>query len=177
VPSPNGEVIAFVSNRQAVPDAQRPFHDRDKDVWLMSTAGRWPVRLTDNQGGDFCPCWSPDGRYLMYAAAADRTASHLRVIDVSDVVAAYASGEQHQVERAAAAIRTEALPLDRTDLKAEINAVRKNKTFVTFLMPEKWVASAYPSGYFGLERYPHWVCPKHATRDTVQIDSLQTETV
>ena len=169
-PSPDGKLIAFVSNRQFKSDPDRPFKDRDKDVWLMKADGSWPVRLTDNQGCDFCPCWSPDGRYLMYTSATDRTACHLRVIDLTAVNEAFAGSDQQAVEKAAKAIRTEPIDLDRDPLKAEIDA-RRYTTFVTSWMPEKWIAGLYPTEYFGLERSPHWVGSSRSSFPNTQLDA------
>jgi hypothetical protein len=77
------------------------------------------------------------------------------LIDVSDVLSAYASDNEQKVEGAAKSLRTDAVDMDREDLKAEIGA-RRHTTLVTSWMPESWVASCYPSGYFGLERNPDW---------------------
>ena len=176
VPSPDGKLIAFVSNRQLNSDADRPFEDRDKDIWLMAADGGWPVRLTKNQGADYCPSWSPDGEYLVYAAGDDRTACHLRVLDVSDVTAAFAARDQNRVEKAARAIRSEAISLDRDPLKEDIGA-RRYTTIVTFWWPEKWVKSCYPHEYFGLERYPHWVADPTTAMSVNNLSPAHAETV
>ena len=155
VPSPDGQFIAFCSNRQLVPDPDRPFTDRDKDIWLMCSDGSLPVRLTANQGADYAPCWSPDGNYLLYTASDRSTVCHLRLMDVSEVLTAYRSGDPEQVEKAAADLREDTVEVDRTELKADIDAKRRT-TLITSWMPDSWVSSCYPSGYFGLERNPHW---------------------
>lgn len=164
VASPDGEFIAFCSNRQHVANGDEPFADRDKDIWLMRTDGSWPVRLTENQGADFSPCWSPDGNYLLYTASDNRNECHLRVVDVSAVLAAYASGNQQLVDDAANGLRADKIEMDRADLQAEIGAQRTT-SLLTSWMPDSWVKSCYPSGYFGLERNPHWV----AARETAGV--------
>ena len=162
-PSPNGKLVAFVSNRQETPDASQPYKDRDRDLWMMTIEGELAVKLTDNQGADFAPCWSPCGNYLLYTADGAKNECHLRVLDVEDLVAAYQSGDQQTVEKAANRLREEALQLDRDPLKAEINAHR-HSTFLTSLLPESWVKSCYPSGYFGLERNPAWTGVRVSSR-------------
>lgn len=154
-PSPDGSLIAFVSNRQFKPNPGKPFEDRDKDVWLMTTDGEHPVRLTENQGADYSPCWSPCGQYLLYTADENRKECRLRVLRIADVVKAYASGDQKSIERAASHLRAKAVELDREPLKAEIHAER-HATFLTMWLPESWLTSCYPPGYFGLERNPAW---------------------
>ncbi|WP_197528686.1 TolB family protein [Aeoliella mucimassa] len=154
-PSPDGSVIVFVSNRQETPDPSQPYKDRDKDLWMMTSQGELLVKLTENQGADYSPAWSPCGNYLLYTADDHRSDCHLRVLDVSQLVEAYQSGDQATVEQAASRLRTEAVQLDRDPLKAEVNATR-HATFLTSLLPDSWMKSCYPAGYFGLERNPDW---------------------
>lgn len=158
VQSPTADLIAFVSNRQINPIPGKKFSDRDKDLWLMRMDGTYPVKLTTHQGCDFCTCWSPDGSHILYASNEDRSASHLRVLDVSELVAAYQADDAHRIINAADRLRSEPIDLNREPLKNEIGAKRKT-TFVTQWLPEKWVEACYPPGFFGQERYPHWVDP------------------
>lgn len=158
VASPCGTLVAFISNRQMPENTAKPFADRDKDIWLMSADGSNEVRLTSNQGCDQCVCWSPCGTKMMYSTDNSSGRSHLRIMDVSAVVEAFASGDSNAIEKAASRIRDEEVQLDRNALKAEIDATR-NATFLTQMLPEKWFESAYPAGYFGHERFPHWVNP------------------
>ena len=55
--SPDGKMIAFVSNR----------NKGRNQIWVIHAEGRNPVRLTDG-GSDSYPDWSPDGRKIAYAA-------------------------------------------------------------------------------------------------------------
>lgn len=165
-PSPDGALIAFVSNRQETPDANNPYKDRDKDIWMMTKQGELAVKLTENQGADYSPCWSPCSNYLLYTADDNRKDCHLRVLDVSDVAKAYATGDLRAVERAAGYVRTQAVALDREPLKAEVGA-RRHATFLTTWLPESWMTSCYPAGYFGLERNPAWTAVRVSSSNSV----------
>ena len=63
--SPDGRSIAFVSNRTEDPDA-----NSNSDIWVVSASnsdeGETLLRLTDYQGGDSQPAWSPDGEWITY---------------------------------------------------------------------------------------------------------------
>ena len=63
--SPDGERIAFVSNRTEDPDA-----NSNTDVWVVAAdntdEGGTLVRITDYPGADGSPAWSPDGTTLAY---------------------------------------------------------------------------------------------------------------
>ena len=63
--SPDGSKIAFSSNRTEDPDA-----NSNSDVWVVSAnntdKGGTLVRITDYEGGDGSPTWSPDGRWIAY---------------------------------------------------------------------------------------------------------------
>lgn len=153
--SPDGSLVAFCSNRQEEADGNRPFNDRDKDIWLMTIDGKYPVKLTQNQGADFSPSWSPNGQRLIYCADGPKDNCHLRLLDVAAVVEAFASGDRDRIEQAAARALSEAIELERDALKNEVGA-KRNSTFLSALLPESWVKSLYPADYFGLERNPHW---------------------
>jgi Tol biopolymer transport system component len=53
--SPGGDQIAFESNR-----------DGNFDVWLVSSSGGEPRRITDLAGTYKVPEWSPDGRQIAF---------------------------------------------------------------------------------------------------------------
>jgi dipeptidyl aminopeptidase/acylaminoacyl peptidase len=63
--SPDGRLLAFVSNRTADQDA-----NYDSNVWVVAAdnpdKGRTLVQLTTNPGEDEQPTWSPDGRWVAY---------------------------------------------------------------------------------------------------------------
>jgi dipeptidyl aminopeptidase/acylaminoacyl peptidase len=62
--SPDGRWVAFASNRSDDPDA-----NSNTDLWVVPSDAEKvesPRRLTDYQGGDGNPAWSPDGRWIAY---------------------------------------------------------------------------------------------------------------
>jgi Tol biopolymer transport system component len=63
--SPDGSKIAFSSNRTEDPDA-----NSNSDIWVVSATntdmGGTLVRITDYEGGDGGPTWSPDGEWIAY---------------------------------------------------------------------------------------------------------------
>lgn len=158
-PSPDGKLIAFCSNRQHEEDANNPYADRDKDIWLMRADGAMAVRLTENQGADYSPCWSPDGDHILYTASDTSEVCHLRVMDVSGVRAAFATGDHDAVRKAAGRLRHTKVSYDRSGMEAEIGAQR-HTTLFTAWMPDHWLKGVYPKGYFGRERNAHWVATR-----------------
>lgn len=58
--SPNGDVIAFESERAGV-----------RDIWLTRPDGREPRNLTPGPAAETDPAWSPDGRRLAFARGGD----------------------------------------------------------------------------------------------------------
>ncbi len=63
--SPDGSVLAFVSNRTDEPDA-----NYNTDIWLVKPDVPYeeqkPIRVTVNPGSDDEPIWHPDGERLAY---------------------------------------------------------------------------------------------------------------
>jgi Tol biopolymer transport system component len=62
--SPKGDVIAF--NRMA-PDPR--FKYDEFDIWSIHPDGTGLKRLTDSEGNDAHPAWSPDGRYILWSSS------------------------------------------------------------------------------------------------------------
>ncbi len=63
--SPDGSRIAFASNRTDDPDA-----NSNSDIWVVAAnntdKGGTLTRITDYEGGDGSPTWSPDGNWIAY---------------------------------------------------------------------------------------------------------------
>lgn len=68
--SPDGQLIAFVSNRTEEPDG-----NSNTDIWVVSAdspdAGATLRQVTTNPGSDSSPAWSPDGQTLAYVTVTD----------------------------------------------------------------------------------------------------------
>ena len=67
--SPDGERIAFVSNRTAEPDA-----NYNTDIFTVSADGSNLVKLSRNPGEDRSPVYSPSGDHIAYVSAVDTDA-------------------------------------------------------------------------------------------------------
>ena len=64
--SPDGERIAFVSNRTAEPD-----FNRNADIWTVSASGGEAERFSGGPGTDAAPRWSADGSWLAFRGNSD----------------------------------------------------------------------------------------------------------
>ena len=74
--------IAFSSNK-----------DGDSEIYLMNVDGTSLVQLTENEGVDYLPSWSPDGRKLAFVS--DRTGEteiYVMAIDGSGLIVQLADG-------------------------------------------------------------------------------------
>ncbi len=86
--SPDGKLIAFVSNRSSNADA-----NDNRDIWLVSAdisdKGQTLRQVTTNPGADYAPAWSPDGRMLAYITVMEPeiiwyATNHLAVVSLHD---------------------------------------------------------------------------------------------
>ncbi len=55
--SPDGDQIAFISNR-----------DGNFEIYVMDSDGSDPVRLTNSVDEDYSPRWSPDGSRIAFGS-------------------------------------------------------------------------------------------------------------
>ena len=65
--SPDSSRIAFVSNRTG----HEFDNDHNSDVWVIPAAGGSLAKISDHQGPDRNPRWSPDGRRIAFLGSAD----------------------------------------------------------------------------------------------------------
>lgn len=68
--SPDGERLAFTSNRTAEPDS-----NSNRDIWVVSANASNPgaelLQITTNPGSDSSPAWSPDGNTITYVTVTE----------------------------------------------------------------------------------------------------------
>lgn len=68
--SPDGQLIAFTSNRTEEPDS-----NSNSDIWVVAVdnpyAGATLLQVTTNPGSDSSPAWSPDGNYITYVTVTE----------------------------------------------------------------------------------------------------------
>ncbi len=64
--SPDGNRIAFVSNRTDEPD-----FNRNSDIWVVSAEGGPAERFSGGPGTDAAPRWSHDGEWLAFRGNSD----------------------------------------------------------------------------------------------------------
>lgn len=64
--SPDGDRIAFVSNRTSEPD-----FNRNTDIWIAPATGGEAERFSGGPGTDAAPRWSRDGRWLAFRGNSD----------------------------------------------------------------------------------------------------------
>lgn len=65
----DGSKIAFVSGNRSFVFAHYIGNLAPCSIWLVSTKGGTPVRVTDDKSLNVSPAWMPDGRHLLYVSS------------------------------------------------------------------------------------------------------------
>jgi dipeptidyl aminopeptidase/acylaminoacyl peptidase len=80
--SPDGKWIAYAASKAAAQESifTDISNDRDSDIFVIATTGGVARKLTTNPSTDANPQWSPDGKWIAYAANTDSWASKTDVM-------------------------------------------------------------------------------------------------
>ena len=79
--SPDGELIAFVSDREG-----------NNDIYVMNRSGDNIILISDGEGTASHPRWSPDGRQIAFLLEAEEGISKVYLSNVEDAQAHRANG-------------------------------------------------------------------------------------
>ena len=74
--SPDGRWVAFT-----VAQLDQKKDESDTDIYMVSTAGGDPIRVTTSEKSERSPRWSPDGRYLAFLSSRDDKKSQVWLLD------------------------------------------------------------------------------------------------
>jgi Tol biopolymer transport system component len=66
--SPDGQSIAFVSDREG---REAALQELEQDIFVMASDGSQVTRLTESEGRDTSPNWSPDGCQIAFVSERD----------------------------------------------------------------------------------------------------------
>lgn len=64
--SPDGKTISYTTNYTGKENDYTKF-----DIWTVPSEGGEPRQITDREGGEYNPTWSPDGKYILFTASLD----------------------------------------------------------------------------------------------------------
>src|SRR6187200_815728 len=74
--SPDGQWIAYT-----VSTLDRKEDSSDTDIFMVSTDGGAPIKLTASKKPETSPRWSPDGRYLAFLSSRDGKKAQVYLLD------------------------------------------------------------------------------------------------
>lgn len=80
--SPDGQWIVYAASKAGAQESifTDISNDRDTDLFVIAGTGGTPRKLTTNPSADANPQWSPDGKWIAYAANTDAWASKTDVM-------------------------------------------------------------------------------------------------
>lgn len=91
--SPDGTRIAFTSNRTEDSDA-----NSNSDIWVVAAnntdKGSTLLRITDYEGGDGSPAWSPDGQWIAYTTGTNEPRESSMSTNKLAIMASNGSGKR-----------------------------------------------------------------------------------
>ena len=109
--SPRGDEIAFVSNHESDPDALN-----NSDIFAVNLQGQ-ARQITETAGCEYEPKWSPDGKWIAYAATKREVTTIDSVAEDTHVWITSASGDSRR-ELTASQDRRARNPYWRSDSRA-----------------------------------------------------------
>lgn len=74
--SPDGAWVAYT-----VTTLDRKEDASDTDIYMVSTSGGQPIKLTGSKKPETSPRWSPDGKYLAFLSARDGKKTQVYLLD------------------------------------------------------------------------------------------------
>ncbi|MDX2031672.1 MAG: S9 family peptidase [Blastocatellia bacterium] len=83
--SPDGRWIAYAASKAGAQESifTDISEDRNSDIFVVAATGGAPRKLTTNPAPDANPQWSPDGKWIAYAASSDSWASKTDLLVIS----------------------------------------------------------------------------------------------
>ena len=93
---------------------------------------------------------------------------------MTEIKQAYLSGDESSILHEADIVLRENFDANRNENSPGQPC---HTSFLPQFLPEKWVAKNYPPGYFGLERFPHWINPRRSNPPAKEFRMKKKSTV